>query len=122
MTTRILIIDDELSLLESIADLLQLSGYEVATAEAGPDGLQQVKDFLPNLILCDLMMPGMSGYDVLKALQSDVTTAQLPIVIISAKVDYETAQNSADLGAVDFLIKPFTFSELTQAIKRHLVG
>ena len=120
MAARILVIDDELALLESMMDILELSGYETITADSGRAGIDRIKTGRPQLVLCDLMMPGMDGFAVLSAAQADVNTAHIPVIVVSAKSDPETVQRGLDSGAVGFLSKPFNLNELLSLVERHL--
>lgn len=122
MPARILIIDDELPLLESITDILELAGYDPLTAQSGSAGISRIKADKPQLVLCDLMMPGTDGYSVLRAMQADESMAQVPVVMLSAKSDTDTIQRSLAAGAADFVSKPFALNELLAVIERHLPG
>lgn len=121
MAARILIIDDEPPLLESITDILELSGYEIITAPDGVAGLHRMKADRPQLVLCDLMMPGADGYAVLREAQADERIAHIPVVFVSAKADTGTIQRSLNSGAVAFLSKPFALDELLSIVEQHLV-
>lgn len=120
MTARILIIDDEPPLLESMTDILELSGYETVTAHNGAAGMARMKDDPPQLVLCDLMMPGGDGYSFLSEAQADARTAHIPVVLVSAKTDQATIQRGLNSGAVGFLSKPFALDELLDIVQRHL--
>jgi DNA-binding response OmpR family regulator len=120
MTARILVIDDELPLLESITDILDLAGYATLAAHGGMAGVSLIKAEKPTLVLCDLMMPGTDGYAVLREVQADLSTAHIPMVMVSAKSDPDTIQRALNSGAVDFVSKPFALNELLEVIERHL--
>jgi DNA-binding response OmpR family regulator len=120
MAARILVIDDELPLLESMTDILELSGYETLTANSGRAGIDCIKSDRPQLVLCDLMMPGTDGFEVLNETQADANTAHIPVVVVSAKSDSETMHRVLDSGAAGFLSKPFALNELLTLIERHL--
>ncbi|MBW8324703.1 MAG: response regulator [Prolixibacteraceae bacterium] len=114
--TKILIIDDTAQLREDISDALELEGFEVITAEDGYTGLQIANEHLPDLILCDIMMPGIDGYEVLQLLKSNEGGLRFPFIFITALAERENFRSGMELGADDYLIKPFTISELFKAI------
>ncbi len=117
---KILIIEDHEDVRENTADLLELSGYETATSADGESGIQKALDFSPDLIICDIMMPGMDGYQVLEALQQNPRTAGIPFIFLSAKADKSDVRKGMNLGADDYLTKPFEEHELLEAITSRL--
>lgn len=117
---KILIIEDNQDVRENTADLLELSGYEVATCPEGESGIRKARSFSPDLIICDIMMPGLDGYQVLEALQKDRKTAGIPFVFLSAKADKSDVRKGMNLGADDYLTKPFEEHELLEAITSRL--
>jgi CheY-like chemotaxis protein len=120
---KILIIEDNEDVRENTGDLLELSGYEVQTSADGGSGIDKALHFLPDLVICDIMMPGQDGYEVLQALQSNSKTAGIPFIFLSAKADKSDVRKGMNLGADDYLTKPFEEHELLEAIdsrlKRH---
>jgi len=118
--TKILIIEDTVSLRENITDALELEGFEVIGADDGKIGIQMAKENLPDLILCDIMMPGMDGYSVLQLLKSEDGELQIPFIFITALAERENFRSGMELGADDYLIKPFTIYELLKAINTRL--
>jgi CheY-like chemotaxis protein len=117
---KILIIEDNEDVRENTADLLELSNYRVATSPDGDSGIWKARDFKPDLIICDIMMPGKDGYEVLEALQEDPKTAGIPFVFLSAKADRSDVRKGMNLGADDYLTKPFEEHELLEAINTRL--
>lgn len=117
---KILIIEDNEDVRENTADLLELSGYEVSTSPEGESGIRKAHSFGPDLIICDIMMPGLDGYQVLEALQQDRKTAGIPFVFLSAKADRSDIRKGMNLGADDYLTKPFEEHELLEAINSRL--
>ncbi len=117
---KILIIEDNEDVRENTADLLELSGYEVSTSPEGESGIRKAHSFGPDLIICDIMMPGLDGYQVLEALQQDRKTAGIPFVFLSAKADRTDIRKGMNLGADDYLTKPFEEHELLEAINSRL--
>lgn len=118
--TKILIIDDTTQLREDISDALELEGYEVITAEDGQKGIRMASEHLPDLILCDIMMPGLDGFDVLQSLKSGDGELRFPFIFITALAERENFRSGMESGADDYLIKPFTISELFKAIETRL--
>jgi len=122
--TTILIIEDEGDVREILSDLLSVENFNVLEAENGSIGCQLARDFQPDLILCDIMMPELDGYGVFATLRDNPETATIPFIFLSAKADRIDFRIGMDLGADDYLTKPFTRDELLAAIstrlKKHL--
>jgi DNA-binding response OmpR family regulator/DNA-binding CsgD family transcriptional regulator len=118
--TKILIIEDTDQLREDISDALELEGYEVINACDGDTGIQMANKHLPDLILCDIIMPGIDGYGVLQLLKSNEGELRFPFIFITALADRENFRSGMELGADDYLIKPFTIDELFKAIEIRL--
>src|SRR5690554_4402087 len=117
---RILIIEDDTVLRENIAELLSLAHYEVYNASDGKKGVNTAKQLLPDVIICDIMMPELDGYGVLETLSQDAATMQIPFIFLSAKTERQDIRKGMDLGADDYIVKPFEESELLGAIKSRL--
>lgn len=117
---RVLLIEDDSALRENTAELLELSGYSVITAPNGKIGITATKQHLPDIILCDIMMPVIDGYGVLESLSSDETTKQIPFIFLSAKTEHKEIRKGMDLGADDYLTKPFHEEDLISAIESRL--
>ncbi len=113
---RILIIEDDDMLRQSVADLLELNDFSVVVARDGNEGLQLARRDLPSLIITDVNMPGLTGFDVLEALRKDMALRAIPVIVISAKADREATRRGMELGAADFITKPFTENELLHSI------
>lgn len=118
--TKILVIEDEQSIRDTLQDLLELEGFETLSAENGALGIQLAKQFRPDLIICDVMMPKMDGYGVLKTLHQDAGTASIPFIFLTAKADRSSLRQGMNLGADDYLTKPFTPQELLEALMMRL--
>jgi PAS domain S-box-containing protein len=116
---RILIVDDNSDIREYIAGLLE-GEYVVETAVDGADGLTRARALPPDLVLTDVMMPRMDGFELLKALQADPVTLGVPVVMLSARAGEEGTLEGLDAGADDYLIKPFTARELLARIRSNL--
>ena len=117
---KILIVEDEESIRISIADLLEVHGHQVFAAENGLTGVQLASAHLPDLVVCDIMMPLMDGYDVLHLLRETSVTADIPFIFLTAKADRADRRIGMDLGADDYLTKPFTPGELLSAVQTRL--
>jgi len=114
---KILIIEDNLEVRENTAELLELSGYEVTTAENGKVGVQKATQSPPDIIICDIMMPVLDGYGVLRVLSNNPKTAHLPFIFLTAKAEKSDFRKGMNLGADDYLTKPFDDLELLDAIE-----
>jgi two-component system, sensor histidine kinase and response regulator len=112
----ILVIDDEHLLREEIVEILQFEGYETLDAPNGRVGVRLAKNHLPDLIVCDISMPEMDGYGVLYELRADPCTNTTPVIFLTARADRTQIRYGMELGADDYLTKPFTSSELLGAI------
>ncbi len=117
---KILVIEDEDIIRENIFDALSLNDFEIFTAENGIEGVRLAKQINPDLILCDIMMPLMDGYGVLKEIKSDEKFTLTPFVFISAKSNHEDIRNGMNLGADDYLIKPFLLQDLLKIVSLKL--
>jgi signal transduction histidine kinase len=115
--TRILIIDDEELLLQEIVEHLQLEGYDVIPASDGMAGVKLARLHLPDLILCDLMMPKLDGFGVLLELRSQPKTATIPFIFLTASADQTTVRRGMNLGADDYIVKPVDHRTLKEAIE-----
>jgi len=114
---RILIIEDERGLTEVLEYNLKREGYETIVAHDGPEGLRKAQTLLPELILLDVMLPGLSGFDVCRELRGGERTRDIPIIIISAKAEETDQIVGFSLGADDYVTKPFHVKVLLQRIK-----
>lgn len=117
---RILIIEDDTVLRENTAELLELSSFQVMTAPNGKIGMSLAKEHLPELIVCDIMMPEMDGYAVLEALSKNESTKHIPFIYLSAKTERQDVRKGMNLGADDYITKPFSEEELISAIESRL--
>ncbi len=117
---KILIVDDNQDIRENIAELLVLANYEVSVADGGRQALQILEIETPDLIVCDIMMPDIDGYSLLNILAQKPSTARIPFVFLSAKSESEDVRKGMNLGADDYLTKPFEGSQLLETIKSRL--
>ncbi|QHI35642.1 Phosphate regulon transcriptional regulatory protein PhoB [Kordia antarctica] len=117
---KVLLIEDDVVLRENTAELLELSEYEVTTAQNGKIGIDKLKSFVPDIIVCDIMMPELDGYGVLEKLSQDEVTRHIPFIFLSAKTERQDVRKGMDLGADDYITKPFTEDELISAIESRI--
>ena len=103
--TKILIIEDDIEILNLYKTAFAIEKFEVVTAENGEEGLQKVKEEKPSLILLDIMMPVLDGFQVLLRLKADATTSYIPVVVLTSLADVRDAQSCLYMGAVKYLIK-----------------
>ncbi len=120
MARKILVVDDETELLKAISILLKTSGYEVITAQDGQEGLEKAKSLSPDLIVLDVLMPKMDGYEVCRMLKFDEKYKSIPIIMLTAKVQDIDKAMGKKVGADDYITKPFETQDLVDKIKKHL--
>ncbi|MEL6670767.1 MAG: response regulator [Bacteroidota bacterium] len=117
---KILLIEDNLEMRENTAEILELAGYEVSTATQGKEGVKLAQDAAFDLIICDVMMPELDGYGVLHMLSRRPETARVPFIFLTAKADKTDFRRGMNLGADDYITKPFEEVELLDAIEVRL--
>ena len=118
--TKILLIEDEKVLRENTSELLELHGFECIIAEHGKIGLEKALTEKPDLIICDIMLPHLNGYQIKEALNNLNEQARIPFIFLSAKIEREDIKKGMDLGADDYITKPFRIAELVFSIKNRL--
>lgn len=116
----ILVIEDDPDTNENLATILEMEGFQVATARNGQEGLDRARREKPSLILCDVSMPRLDGFGVLKELRNADDTAAIPLIFLTARSEREDMRNGMDLGADDYLCKPVECDELLSAIRARL--
>ena len=121
MAKKILVVDDELDFVNFLRKKLESSGFDVLFANTAEDGLQKAREGKPDLIVLDLFMPEMDGYEVLRELKTDRSTKQVPVIIVSAWISAGLTSTAREFGVVDYLPKPFKFETLLSYINRDLV-
>lgn len=117
---KVLLIEDDEQLRENIAELLDLYNYEVYTTAEGAKGVELAQQVHPDVIVCDIMMPGMDGYQVLERLSHHEATMRIPFIYMSAKSERADVRKGMDLGADDYIPKPFEEQELISAIENRI--
>ncbi|QQE64229.1 GGDEF domain-containing response regulator [Leptolyngbya sp. BL0902] len=118
--TKILIIEDEAFIRENLEDILSLEGFETVTAADGMAGIAMAQRDLPDLIICDIMMPYGDGYSVIQALRNGPQTKAIPFIFLTAKADRASLRQGMTLGADDYLTKPFTPQEVIGSVRTRL--
>lgn len=118
--TKILVIEDEVQSRNLFLECLEAEGFETIFAANGQIGLQQAQQYLPDLVICDIMMPQLDGYGVLTALRQDPVTAIIPFIFLTAKCTRAELRQGMDLGADDYLTKPATVEQILGAIATRL--
>jgi CheY-like chemotaxis protein len=116
----ILLIEDDIVLRENTAELLELANYKVLKASNGKTGVNLAKKLLPEIIICDIMMPELDGYEVLEILSKHKATKSIPFIFLSAKTERNDVRKGMNLGADDYITKPFTEDDLISAIASRL--
>lgn len=117
---KILIIEDEPQIRDIIQEILECEGYRTLEADNGLTGLQLAQQSPPDLIVCDVMMPELDGFDVLKGLRANPGIGSIPMIFLTAKTDRASVRKGMNLGADDYITKPFTHLELLSAIDARL--
>src|SRR5579871_2286593 len=117
---KILLIEDNLEVRENTTEILELAGYDVKTAPNGKVGVELVQHEKPDLIICDIMMPDLDGYGVLHILSKKPDTASIPFIFLTAKTEKTDIRKGMNLGADDYLTKPFDDTDLLNAIEARL--
>ncbi len=117
---HILVIDDVAEHRDNLSEILTLNGYQVSTAENGKIGVEKALKGKPDLIICDVMMPGLDGFGVLQILGTNHKTSDIPFLYLSAKTEKDDFRRGMTLGADDYIMKPFDVTFLLQTIERRL--
>lgn len=117
---KILIIEDDDEQRQLIEDILKMHSYETVSVDSGRGGILIAKKIFPDLIICDVMMPGYDGYKVLSELQKEKKTASIPFIFLTAKSDRSDIRKGMESGADDYIVKPFNEQELLNAVSARL--
>ncbi len=120
MNTKILVIEDLSHLRNDVIEILRFEGFDVRGAPNGRVGVDMAREFNPDLIICDIMMPELDGYGVLEALRKEEKTATTPFIFLTAKTDHADVRMGMNLGAEDYIPKPFVTNELLDTIRARL--
>ena len=120
MTQRVLVVEDEPENRLLLRVVLTSEGYEVAEAEDGPAALAAAREHRPDLILLDVMMPGMNGYAVLEALRADAATRSVPVIMLTALAQRGDVERAAEMGVAGYVTKPFEPADLLHTMEEAL--
>lgn len=118
--TTILLIEDNASMRRNITQILTIEGYRVQAAADGETGVKLMREESPDLVICDIMMPGMDGYDVLAAMRADAALASVPFIFLTARGSMPDLRAGMSLGADDYLAKPVSSADLLKAVRARL--
>jgi DNA-binding response OmpR family regulator len=118
----ILVVEDNRTILENTTELLEMEGYSVITATNGKEGYSKVLKFLPDLIVSDIWMPEMDGFELLKTLGTHADLKNIPLIFFSARSEKKDIKKGIDMGAYDFIVKPSDLSDLLVSIKNCLLS
>lgn len=114
---KILVIEDDLFIRENVYEVLELSGYKVFAASNGKEGLALALGLRPDLIICDIMMPLMDGFELKQCLTENSATKDTPFIFLSAKTELKELRFGMALGADDYITKPFEIKDLLNSVK-----
>jgi DNA-binding response OmpR family regulator len=120
MERTVLIIEDEKLIIVSTQMVLEAAGFRVESATNGEDGIAKARSLKPDLILLDIMMPGIDGWETLTRLKRDQDTTGIPVIIFTAREHARGHQKSAEMGAADYFRKPFEPDELIELVEKHV--
>lgn len=117
---HILVVDDEPVWLRMLTQILQNKGYDVKEAASGADALNTLKNYVPDLILLDVRMPDMNGFDLLDQIKKVPNLAEKPVVFVSAMDDFHAKKVARELGAADYILKPIDEREVSSVLAKYL--
>lgn len=117
----VLIIEDNLEIRENTGEILELTGFNVLSADNGRHGIDLAVDAKPDVILCDIMMPGINGHQVIKELKGNPITASIPFIYVTASGEKNEVKQAMDMGANGYLRKPFDVDDLVKLIRSCVV-
>ncbi len=120
MPNKVLIVDDEANIVISLEFLMEQAGYEVAVARTGEEALEQVESFNPDVVLLDVMLPGVNGFDILQHIRQHARSQDTAVIMLTAKGREVEVTKGLALGANAYITKPFSTRELLAEVRRHL--
>ena len=119
-TTKILVVDDDVFVREMLLSILEAGGYTILTAENGQEALEKIKKEIPDLVLLDLVMPGINGFETCRRIRSDEATKKLPVLIVTALRSESDSAAAAACGANEMIVKPVDGETLAKRLRHHL--
>ena len=119
MACKVLMIDDEPDLIAAVKDWLEPRDFEVSAALNGLEGLRKAKRIIPGIIILDIRMPIMDGFEVLDRLRSDADTRYIPVIMLTQKRESDSIFRARNLGMTDYMMKPFSMEKLLELVKRY---
>ncbi len=122
MGKNVLVIEDEPNIIEAISFILSRDGWSVATHSNGHDAVGVVQNAMPDLVILDVMLPGKTGYDILRELRSEDATQSLPVLMLTAKGQVKDREMAERAGASRFMTKPFSNAEVLDAVRELVAG
>jgi DNA-binding response OmpR family regulator len=120
MERTVLIIEDEKLIIVSTQMVLEAAGFRVEAADSGEEGIDKARTLRPDLVLLDIMMPGIDGWETLTRLKRDPDTSGIPVIIFTAREHARGHQKSTEMGAADYFRKPFEPDELIELVEKHI--
>lgn len=117
MGKHVLLIEDEPNIIEAISFILSRDGWKVDTHSNGQTAMDAVREKQPDMVILDVMLPGMSGYDILKTLRAEPATAELPVLMLTARGQTKDREMAEKIGADRFMTKPFSNAEVLEAVR-----
>jgi CheY-like chemotaxis protein len=117
---KIIVIEDEPQMLRNMLTILELEGYDAVGVENGEQGLAAIQAHQPGLIFCDIMMPGLDGYSVLREIRAQPATASIPLVFLTARGEKNDMQTGLAMGAEGYLTKPVVLNDLLSVVRKHI--
>ncbi len=118
---EILVIEDELFLRQNIKTILEMKGFVCHEASHGAEGIELLKTIMPDLILCDVMMPGIDGFGVLEYVKSIESFKNIPFIFLTARADTQDRERAFEMNATDYITKPFSIIELITSIEKGMI-
>jgi len=113
---KILVIEDNSDIRENLAELLELQGHKALTASDGRQGVEQILNEIPDLVICDISMPELDGFQVLTIIQNNSHLSSIPFIFLTAKAEKSDIRRGLDVGALHYIVKPFTEDQLMNAV------
>ncbi len=118
MSRHVLIVEDEENIVESLSFLLEREGYRVTSVLDGAQALPQIEAGRPDVLILDVMLPGLDGFEILRAIRSDAAFSDLPVIMLTAKMQQQDRRTAEEIGVNAFVTKPFSNAEVVSIVKR----